>query len=250
MPIPPRPIPNPHAQQRRHPRRPGVNLAGGGQSLISEGRADVSILPRGASAPNTLSGVFVRPRSFSPLHSPISTSPLRHSPLSSSPMRTPPPPSPPRREVPLAQLMDGRGRAPRTGAAAALGFDVVPRPTVVPIEDEKATEPQPTEPRSSLWAWRERYRAATPPAAPVAAGASGSLYNEIALGPAPQTPALDPHITDDEDDWEHVDAEEDTVFGELELDTDIDQNHVLPSGQKDTKLISDVSKLPTPVPKT
>ncbi|BEJ11347.1 hypothetical protein CspHIS471_0107690 [Cutaneotrichosporon sp. HIS471] len=249
MPIPPRPIPNPHTQQRRHPRRPDINLAGGGQSLINEGRADVSLLPRGASVPNTLSGVFVRPRSFSPLHSPLGTPPL-HSPLSTSPMRNPTPPTPPRREVPLAQLMDGRGRAPRTGAAAALGFDYVPRPTIVPIEDEKITEPQPTEPRSSFWAWRERYLSATPP--PVEAPpVSNEPANESALGRAPQTPALEPHITDDDDDdWEHVHADDDHVFGDLELDTDMDASDVLPAAPKGGKAVPDESELRASAPQT
>lgn len=224
MPIPPRPIPNPHAHshsQRRHSRRPEVNLAGGGQSLINECRADMAILPRGASAPNTLSGVFVRPRSFSPLHSPLGSSPLHPSPISTTPLRTPTPPTPPRIEVPLAQLMDGRGRAPRTGAAAAMGFDFVARPTVIPIEDDKITEPQPAEPRSSFWAWRERYRATHSPAE--AAPPPDSMAGDPPLGTSPQTPALEPHVTDDEDDWEHVDAEDDAdpVLGELELDAEI-----------------------------
>ncbi|GMK54741.1 hypothetical protein CspeluHIS016_0113270 [Cutaneotrichosporon spelunceum] len=136
--------------------------------------------------------------------------------------------------------MDGRGRAPRTGAAASLGFDFVPRPTIVPIEDEKMTEPQPTEPRSSFWAWRERYLASTP--LPVqAAPMPSELANEGALGPAPRTPALDPHITDDEDDWEHVHADEDHLFGELELDIDqdLDASHVLPAAPKSGQAVPD-----------
>jgi hypothetical protein len=130
-----------------------------------------------------------------------------------------------------------------------MGFDFVPRPTVVPIEDEKITEPQPAEPRSSFWAWRERYRASTPPAE-AAAPAPGSLASEAALGPAPQTPGLEPHITDDEDDWEHVDVEEDHLFGELELDTDMDGSHVLPAAPKNGKAVPEAAKLPASAPQT
>lgn len=249
MPIPPRPIPNPYSQQRRHGRRPDINFAGSGQSLINEGRADVAILPRGASAPNTLSGVFVRPRGYSPLHTPLGTSPLHQSPHSTSPLRTPTPPTPPRIEVPLARLMDGRGRPPRTGAAQTLGFDVVPRPTAIPIEDEKITEPQPAEPRSSFWAWRERYRTTHPPAETApdadADADADALTGDAPLGPAPQTPALEPHVTDDEDDWEHVDAQDDAdaVLGELELDSDMDGSHVLASASK-MKVAGKATQLP------
>ncbi|KAL1409951.1 hypothetical protein Q8F55_003950 [Vanrija albida] len=229
MPIPPRPVPA-HTHSRH--RRPGTAIprkslyttsrASTTASLVNDAdyRADIPYLPPFAfssSAPNTLSGIRLIARTPTPDTS-------RSIGSSSSLSRSPTPTAPPANEVPLdALLSDGRGRPKRTGAAAALGFDFVARPHVLALDADQATEPAapaapaPGVPRPSLWQWRTPETAPSTVASERVEGAGAGALS------APPTPALEPvqPLSDDEeDDWEHVDHEDDAavMVGELELE--------------------------------
>lgn len=178
MAIPPRPIPS-KPTYRRSPRPVGRREA----AHITESRAEISLLPPlslTSSSPNPLRGV----------HLLSGSAPARPAPLETA------------REVSLATLISSseRGRPKRVPEATQLGFDFIPRPKVVVMED-KPLAPAPVPPRATFWPWT----------------ASTPLTSPLSKDKSPPTPALDPC---GDDDWEYVDAEEDDdlVVGELELD--------------------------------
>lgn len=227
MPIPPRPVP---AHNTRH-RRPGTAIprkslyassrAGTTQSLVADSRAEMAYLPPFAfgpsSAPNTLSGIRLISRTATPESSAVAATRSVGASLSRSPT---PPAAPGANEVPLDALIDGRGRPKRTGAAAALGFDFVPRPQVLALDADQATTPTPAaapapaSPRPSLWQWR------TPETAPSTLGERADGGGALSSPPTPALEPVQPLSEDEEDDWEHVDHEDDAavIVGELELE--------------------------------
>ncbi|RSH87714.1 uncharacterized protein EHS24_000230 [Apiotrichum porosum] len=232
MPIPPRPIPTAPAHSRRPAARPGVvtrkehkDHRGSLHSLVADSRAEMQLLPAfGSSAP--------------PLHGIRITAGSPSSSGSSTRASTPPAgfPSAASREVALTTLMmDGRGRPKRTGAAAQLGFDFVPRPEVVAMGDNESitppavTEPVPTPPRPSLWPWSALSAATSPRPAASPLVTAVEVGEQLAEAPEPRlagpaTPPLEPTRPDeDDDDWEHVyvgvdDDDTVSIVGQLELE--------------------------------
>lgn len=226
MPIPPRSVRLPGYHVRRSSASPSL-------LYVDDVRAEMALLPQSAPNASSTSGVklaqIVGKRA--------STPPAR------------------KHEVPLAALIDGRGRPPRSGTALGLGYDVVPRPEVVALDDEHASTdtprvpamPTPREanangPRNGNGGPRRASDSRSPTRSPrlvprkggtpplssgmaASAGSTGSAGSSGSVAGSPRrfwswgeptTPALAPQAPD-EDEWEYV-CVEDGVVGDLELE--------------------------------
>lgn len=124
MPLPPRSVRVSGYHVRRSSASPSL-------VYVDDVRAEMALLPQ--SAPNASATTGVR----------LAQIVRRASPASSRP-------STPRndvREVPLAALIEaGGGRPPRAGTALGLGYDVVPRPEVLALDDKDASTDTPRVP--------------------------------------------------------------------------------------------------------
>lgn len=132
MPLPPRSVRVSGYHVRRSSASPSL-------VYVDDVRAEMALLPHSApTASASTSGVKLAQivRRASPASSRPST-PMREREIREV------------REVPLATLIEahsGKGRPPRSGTAAGLGYDVVPRPEVVALDDKDASTDTPRVP--------------------------------------------------------------------------------------------------------
>lgn len=230
MPLPPRSVRVNGYHVRRCSASPSL-------VYVDDVRAEMALLPQ--SAPSTASTSGVRLAQIVRRASPASSrpgTPVRDRTLDTA------------REVPLATLIEahsGKGRPPRAGTAQGLGYDVVPRPEVVALDDKDASTDTPRVPsmptpseargrkvspsrspqRSPRLVPTKNGTGTTPPldtagSSGSAASAGTSVGSTISGSPRrfwswgePVTPKLEAN----DDEWEYVDVE-DGMVGELELE--------------------------------
>lgn len=222
MPLPPRSVRVSGYHVRRASASPSL-------VYVDDVRAEMALLPQSAPNASATSGVRLA-QIVGRRTSPGSSRPA-------TPRET--------REVPLQTLIEhgGKNRPPRAGTAQGLGYDVVPRPEVLALDDEHASTDtprvprrasptrSPRSPRSPRTAQGQRSPRLVPQTgAPSGTTGSGtppldstgtSVASTLAGSPRrfwswgePVTPKLE--ATSDEE-WEYVDVE-DGMVGELELE--------------------------------
>lgn len=227
MPLPPRSVRVSGYHVRRSSASPSL-------VYVDDVRAEMALLPQ--SAPNASATSGVRLAQIVGRRTP----PAQSRPSTPGSARD-------TREVPLASLIEahsGKGRPPRAGTAQGLGYDVVPRPEVLALDDKDASTDTPRVPAMPTPGEARRVSPSRSPRSQrsprlvptnTAAGSVGapggtppldsagtSVTSTLVGSPRrfwswgePVTPRLEPTASDEE--WEYVDVE-DGMVGELELE--------------------------------